>query len=557
MDDSSNPSHTTEFSLEAGNKRGTTSTKNINDNHGSIFDELQSPVCGSLFDSDSESSEDEELEPVSYIPECPSQMKPHIGQVFHTLDDATVFYNKYARQFEERHNHDMVQLRHKRFMRLNHNIDLVHQKFIADCASANIGPTLTFNLLSEVLGGLDYVGCTIVEVRNYRRDLRAYVDIADAQMVLNDMKRKNEICSSFTYDLEVLYDFCTIHGQRQSWQPVTLGAGLLSKENAPSFEWLFERFVKCMGVAPKLIITDQDLGMKVAVNSVLVDTRHRWCMWHIMFKVVEKLPKNQLHNEDLKKEFNKCVWLELIDPEEFKETWHEIMEKYGLTNNEWFATMFANRKFWVPAYFRDFPMSSLIKTTSVSESQNSFFKRYTKSRCNLVEFLMNYNNALDAQRSNSNRFEYHDSNTTPMLKTNSALERHASTIYSDGGFKATQEEIEVAIDICTMVKTSIEDDTEIYVINDKFSKDWSVSYSVSGDSYVLRIKKSKMVPDHLHGGNWLKSNFVKPVHCGFVDDIEKALIIDVAAQEWRDMHVSSCDALVVKAFMTDYCIHQS
>ena len=198
-------------------------------------------------------------------------MKPHIGQVFHTLDDAIVFYNKYAqnvgfdtrkhgskrvgdlvtwlyvvcsregekrvnhkqpeakrrrssrkclckakvafkfckgtgyvvKQFEEQHNHDMVQLRHKRFMRLNRNIDLVHQKFIADCASANIGPTLTFSLLSEVLGGLDYVGCTIVEVRNYRRDLRAYVDGADVQMVLNDMKRKKEICSSFSYDFEV------------------------------------------------------------------------------------------------------------------------------------------------------------------------------------------------------------------------------------------------------------------------------------------------------------------------------------------------------------------
>lgn len=43
-----------------------TSTENINDNHGSIFDELQSPVGGSLFDSDSESSEDEELEPGSW-----------------------------------------------------------------------------------------------------------------------------------------------------------------------------------------------------------------------------------------------------------------------------------------------------------------------------------------------------------------------------------------------------------------------------------------------------------------------------------------------------------
>ena len=88
-------------------------------------------------------------------------------------------------------------------MRLNRNIDLMHQKFILDCASANIGPTLTFKLLNEVLGGLDYVGCTVVEVRNYRRDLRAFTRGADAQMILNEMSRKKENCPAFTYDFEV------------------------------------------------------------------------------------------------------------------------------------------------------------------------------------------------------------------------------------------------------------------------------------------------------------------------------------------------------------------
>ncbi|KAL1564435.1 protein FAR1-RELATED SEQUENCE 5-like [Salvia divinorum] len=47
---------------------------------------------------------------------------------------------------------------------------------------------------------------------------------------------------------------------------------------------------------------------------------------------------------------------------------NHVMEKYGLSNNAWFSSMFASRKYWVPAFFRDFPMSSLIKTTSVSES---------------------------------------------------------------------------------------------------------------------------------------------------------------------------------------------
>ena len=55
-------------------------------------------------------------------------------------------------------------------------------------------------LLKEVLGGLDYVGCTVLEVRNYRRDLRAYVEGADAQMLLNEMRRMKELCGAFTYE---------------------------------------------------------------------------------------------------------------------------------------------------------------------------------------------------------------------------------------------------------------------------------------------------------------------------------------------------------------------
>ncbi|XP_047949212.1 protein FAR1-RELATED SEQUENCE 5-like [Salvia hispanica] len=192
--------------------------------------------------------------------------------------------------------------------------------------------------------------------------------------------------------------------------------------------------------------------MKVVVERVLVDTRHRWCMWHIMFKVVEKLPKSQLGNEDLKKELNSCVWSELIEPEEFEESWNNVMEKYGLKDNEWFSSMFDSQKYW-----------------------NIFFKRYSKSRSNLVEFLMYYNNALDGQRSNNNSLEYLDFNTIPTLKTNSALEKHASTIYSDSGFKLIQSEIEEAVDNVTMVTVSTVGENEIYVVNDKFSKNWTIS----------------------------------------------------------------------------------
>lgn len=57
-------------------------------------------------------------------------------------------------------------------------------------------------------------------------------------------------------------------------RPVTFAAGLLPKEDASSFSWLFQKFVDCMGSTASLIITDQDLGMKKVIKCVLVGTRH-------------------------------------------------------------------------------------------------------------------------------------------------------------------------------------------------------------------------------------------------------------------------------------------
>ncbi|XP_042067262.1 protein FAR1-RELATED SEQUENCE 4-like [Salvia splendens] len=172
-----------------------------------------------------------------------------------------------------------------------------------------------------------------------------------------------------------------------------------------------------MGVAPKMIITDQDWGMKLAVQQVLLQTRHRWFMWHIMIKVSDKLPKSLLGSEDIKKEFNACVWSDLLEPDEFDIIWNYIMERYGLEDVHWFGSMFEDREFWVPAYFRDFPMGSLLRTTSMSESENSFFKNYTKPRANLVQFINFFNCAVGDQRNANSRLNYLDYSTIPDLST--------------------------------------------------------------------------------------------------------------------------------------------
>ncbi|XP_042009135.1 protein FAR1-RELATED SEQUENCE 5-like [Salvia splendens] len=300
-----------------------------------------------------------------------------------------------------------------------------------------------------------------------------------------------------------------------------------------------------MGIAPKLIITDQDLGIKVAVEKVLVNTRHRWCTWHIMAKVAEKVPKSLLGNYEFKKDLNSCVWSELIEPTEFEDKWKTVMETYELEGAEWFVSMFESRKFWVPAYFRDFPNSSLIKTTSVSESQNSFFKRYTQSRANLVVFLMNFNNVVDAQGNHSAKLDYMDSNTIAKMKTEWSLEKHASTIFTDGAFKEIQEQILEAYNHCSLVSISNDSSPEVYKVLDHFSNTCTVTFSME-DSVcqcgckmfsrtglvcchiflVLKNKKMRLIPENLIGGRMLKSPLVKAVHVVQCQDVATHVYVD-------------------------------
>lgn len=74
---------------------------------------------------------------------------------------------------------------------------------------------------------------------------------------------------------------------------VTFGACLISNEDIPSFEWVFRSFLKAMGGnEPTCLITDQDPAMKVAIANVFKVTQHRFCMWHIMRKVSDKIGKH-------------------------------------------------------------------------------------------------------------------------------------------------------------------------------------------------------------------------------------------------------------------------
>ncbi|GKE62631.1 FAR1-related sequence 5-like protein [Tanacetum coccineum] len=147
-----------------------------------------------------------------------------------------------------------------------------------------------------------------------------------------------------------------------------------------------------------MIVTDQDGAMNGAIEVVFKNAKHRLFMWHIMQKILSKICKEIYDETDFKERFDKIVWNMFIEPLNFEEKWAQLIEDFGLQSHKWITKMFNIREIWIPAYFIESPLYGLMRTTSRSESENSFFKSFTSPGATLVSFLMSYESVMERQR---------------------------------------------------------------------------------------------------------------------------------------------------------------
>ncbi|KAL3650030.1 hypothetical protein CASFOL_006433 [Castilleja foliolosa] len=435
-----------------------------------------------------------------------------------------------VKHFEEKHTHELCSEQYRHFMKNNRNLDAGHQHFIMNCAKVNVGATKSYRLYREACGGYANIGCTSVEFKNFSRDLRAFASGFDAQMIIENLFKKRETSPAFYFafdidekeqlnrlfwadpicrrnfatfgdvvSLDATYSmnrynliFTPFTGIDNHKRIVTFGAGLLSREDVDSYSWLLEKFEDCMARCPRMIMTDQDPGLRIAVERVLKDTRHRLCMWHIMKKIPDKIPPEMKKSEAEKlfrKKLNSIVWDEFMEPDQFDEQWANIMTEFNLTKDSWFTSMYDARSSWIPAFFRDFPLSGLLKTSSVSESVNSFFGKYLKKTSNLVQFFMQYENAIEAQRHAQDSLNAANTSSTPDLKTPLSIEKHARDIYTTKIFLETQEEIVDACFKCRVMNIENNGDCRSYNVHDGISRVFDVVFDGADNSYVCSCKK--------------------------------------------------------------------
>ncbi|XP_035544629.1 protein FAR1-RELATED SEQUENCE 5-like [Juglans regia] len=234
--------------------------------------------------------------------------------------------------------------------------------------------------------------------------------------------------------------FAPFVGVNHHGQSILLGASLISSEDTSTFVWLFEAWLECMnGRAPAAIITDQDRAMKNAIEIVFPNARHRYCLWHIMRKLPEKLGSHSGYNAGLKTAIQSAVY-DTQNCEQFEEKWGQLIQKYDLIDNAWLQGLYTERSFWVPVYLKGVFWAGM-STTQQFESMNAFFDGYVHSGMTLKEFVDQFDNALRKKVEAETTADFQSCNQTIPCVSLFKIEMQFQLLYTNAKFKEVQAEV--------------------------------------------------------------------------------------------------------------------
>ncbi|KAK4597375.1 hypothetical protein RGQ29_015069 [Quercus rubra] len=244
------------------------------------------------------------------------------------------------------------------------------------------------------------------------RDYFVRMQEKDDQNVFWADARSRATCEYFgnviTFDTTYLTNpykmsFALFVGVNHHRQSILLGCGLISNENYMS------------GRALKAIITNQDQAMKRAIEIVFPETKHRFCLWHIMKKIPKKF-KGYSQYEAIKRDIDRYVYVSL-SRDKFED------------NNEWLQWLYYERHHWIPTYVKN-TFWVVMSTTLCSESMNAFFDGYVGPKTTLKQFADQYDEALKSKVEKENTKDFF-----------SLTSRQFQESYTNSKFKEVQDEI--------------------------------------------------------------------------------------------------------------------
>lgn len=270
--------------------------------------------------------------------------------------------------------------------------------------------------------------------------------------------------------------FAPFIGVNHHFQFLLLGCALLSEETKSTYVWLMRAWLRAMGGhAPRVILTDQDKALKEAITEVFPDSRHCFCLWHILSKIHEKLSYVMRQHENFMVKFNKCIFKSLTN-EKFERRWSKMVDRFNLRNDLWFQSLYEDRERWVPTYMKDTFLAGM-STAQRSESINCFFDKYMQRKTTLKEFLEQYKVILREKCEEEAKADFETWHKQPGLKSPSPFGKQLATLYTHAIFKKFQNEV-LGVVACHPRKESEDGATKTFRVQDfeenqEFSVTWN------------------------------------------------------------------------------------
>uniref|UniRef100_K3YDN6 Protein FAR1-RELATED SEQUENCE n=1 Tax=Setaria italica TaxID=4555 RepID=K3YDN6_SETIT len=216
----------------------------------------------------------------------------------------------------------------------------------------------TVNVLAELYGGQQNFTFTEMDLRNRKAATTREERENDIPKLLDKNVIKNVVCSHASQRAEYR-DFGDVD------------------EQANTFEWLFRAFQNCMSGSrdPRCILTDEeclymnDSSMAAAIRKVFKQTQHRLCRWHMLKKYKAELKKLYKIHDGMKVKLLTIINHPLT-PTVFESAWNELVDEYGIREDDTIHRLWESRKLWVAVYLKPLycgRMTSIQRSESINK----------------------------------------------------------------------------------------------------------------------------------------------------------------------------------------------
>ncbi|XP_073361359.1 protein FAR1-RELATED SEQUENCE 5-like [Aegilops tauschii subsp. strangulata] len=346
-----------------------------------------------------------------------------------------------AVDIEYNHNHQLMQTDGMLvFLHSHKNYDPTILEYVKLLQYHDVKHTTIMSMLSENEDGSYFLSMTGRDLLNQKAMNARKDDLDDVLKLVSFFKDMKAINDEFFYDIQVDKDksikniFWSNASCRGAYQDfgdcsTIFAVALIRDEDAKSFKWLFDTFVRCMNNKhPTCIPTDQCPSMAKAIPQSFPNTVHRLCRWHILEKYKEYLALQYKMYKTFKEEFTAILnWL--LMPTEFETAWAELVHKYNLENDQMMMQLWSDRKMWISAYYKNI-FCARMTCTQRSKSMNHVLKRgFVKGTQNLHKFARRVNACIQTRMQKENE-KTMTSMTNPVTKTTYGYEEDMAIKYT-------------------------------------------------------------------------------------------------------------------------------